>query len=124
MKWWKYIWLRIRYIMKFNVIVDDLKIRGYSNLTDNEKKLILSLLEIGENNQAVIHAIVRRRQRLALFAKLTELGISESDLTDDELCWIEEVLGAGGSITNAALEIKKSRDKKQKLIDPKLVSPK
>jgi hypothetical protein len=122
MKWLKYIFLRIIYMTAFDAIVEDLRIRGYRPLTDGEKKLIISLLEIGENSQAVIHAAVRRRQRLALFAKLKELGINESDLTDDELSWIEELIGARGSISNAAAEIKKARAEKRHLADPRSIS--
>lgn len=121
MKWLKYIWLRIIYMTAFNKIVKELKSRGIGFLTNAEEQIIIFHLSLRQNTYSVIHLISHQRNRMKLIARLKELGINEGDLTDDELNWIEEVLSAGGSISNATDEIKKARDNKRTLASPKSI---
>lgn len=106
----------------FNKIVKELKARGITPLSKDEEQIVIFNLSLKQNIFSIIHLISHQRNRMRLISKLRELGLNENDLTDEELNWIEEVISAGGSISNAADEIKKARDSKRNLASPKSIS--
>lgn len=121
MRWWKYILLKIIYMTTFNKIVKELKTRGITTLTEEEEQIVVFHLSLRQNIYTIVHLISHQRNRAKLISKLKELGVNEGDLTEEELDWIEAVISAGGSIHNAADEIKKARENKRSLFSPKSI---
>lgn len=119
MKWWKYVWLRIIYMTEFDTLVKKLKTLEISPLTKNEEQIIIFLLSLKQNSYSIIHFISHQRKRSELIATLKNLGINESDLTEEQLLWIDKALGAGCSISDAAHKIKNAKTKSTPLVDPK-----
>lgn len=120
MKWWKYIWLRIRHMKKFDQLVKNLKARSITPLTKEEEQIILFHLSIGEAPQTIIYLIIRRRHRAILMARLEAMGAQEDSLTAEELDWIEEILGNGKvSVDDAVKELKEARLQNRRLADAK-----
>lgn len=77
--------------------------------TKDEEEIILSLCKFGQSPFAIADFISRGRLRNLILAKLQALNIT--DLTDDELQWIEELLGSSDSIDTIVNKIKEYRAK-------------
>lgn len=122
MKWWKYYYLRIRYMPPFNQVRKELKVRGITPLKNIEEQIIIFHLSVGENIYSIIALISRIRSRSILIDRLTKIGIKESDLSPAELEWIEEILSNGRiSIDDAIEEIKDARSNNRQLKNSKTI---
>jgi len=122
MKWWKYCYLRIRYMTPFNQVRKELKARGITPLKNIEEQIIIFHLSVGENIYSIIALISRIRSRSILIDRLTKIGIKESDLSPAELEWIEEIISNGRiSIDDAIEEIKDARSNNRQLKNSKTI---
>ncbi|MDM8356181.1 hypothetical protein [Pandoraea communis] len=112
MDWWKFLWFRFRYMKLFEKTKKALsKHYGITKTTKDEEQIILFHASVGGGVHEIASIINRGRLRKQILAKLQDMGIGEDSLTDDEMQFIEELLGKGYSIDEIVSEVRRFRDR-------------